>query len=326
MKRVSNYWPSVLVMFVTAILLTFIQIKVPMSMLLLERYIHGGAWIEIIALTIYAGWIFRHMRDPIQSPRWRLRIWLAFSIVFFGQLILGLFGMELMLMTGKLHLPVPAMIVAGPLFRGERFFMPILFLSTVLLVGPAWCSHLCYVGAWDGLAASRIFRPKRMPRWRRWWQVIILLLIIAGALLLRLLGVSTFIAVWFGAGIGIVGVGIILLLSQRKGVMVHCTAFCPIGLLATWLGKMNPFRIRINDSCTECGHCTMACRYDALDMQDIRKRRPGSSCTLCGDCLGLCRDGALEYHFLRMNPARARSLFLGIVIILHTVFLGVARI
>ena len=44
-------------------------------------------------------------------------MWLIFSIIFFTQLILGVAGVDKLLMTGKLHLPVPALIAAGPLYR-----------------------------------------------------------------------------------------------------------------------------------------------------------------------------------------------------------------
>ncbi len=94
-----------------------------------------------------------------------------FSMVFFAQLLLGLAGIEKLLMTGKLHLPVPALIIAGPLFRGEGVFMLILFAATVLLVGPAWCSYLCYIGAWDNYAATAQKRPGRLPSWRPWLRM-----------------------------------------------------------------------------------------------------------------------------------------------------------
>ena len=74
--------------------------------------------------------------------------------MFFAQFVFGVAGVERLLMTGQLHVPVPAVVVAGPLYRGEGLFMPILFAATLLLVGPAWCSYLCYVGSWDGLAAT----------------------------------------------------------------------------------------------------------------------------------------------------------------------------
>jgi hypothetical protein len=144
---------SAITFLLTALLLNIVQIKAGNPLILLERFFPTMGWIEIFALAFYARWIVEKMLDPFQSAQWRSRIWLFFSIVFFSQIIFGLIGFEKFLMTGKLHIPVPAMIVAGPLFRGERFFMPILFVSTVLLVGPAWCSHLCYIGAWDNLAS-----------------------------------------------------------------------------------------------------------------------------------------------------------------------------
>jgi len=52
-------------------------------------------------------------------------------------------------MTGKLHLPTPSMILAGPAYRREIGFMTWLFLSTIILNGPAWCSHLCYMVSLD---------------------------------------------------------------------------------------------------------------------------------------------------------------------------------
>ena len=42
--------------------------------------------------------------------------------------------------------------------------------------------------------------------------------------------------------------------------------------------------------------------------------------------LGFCSDQSLEYRFLNVKPQTARTVFLVIVIVLHTVFLGVARI
>jgi len=116
-------------------------------------------------------------------------------------LITGLLGAERLLMTGKLHLPVPALVLAGPLYRGEGFFMLILivFLVTVMFVGPAWCSWLCYVGAWDNLAAS-----SRRPQKARHYAVFrlgIFPLVLAAAWTFRQLGVGVLAAsVWGPAG------------------------------------------------------------------------------------------------------------------------------
>jgi len=108
--------------------------------------------------------------------------------------------------------------------------------------------------------------------------------------------------------------------------MVHCTAYCPIGFLAVVGGRMSPFRVRIRQGCTDCGACTVACRYDALRPEDVARRRPGGSCTLCGDCLKSCRGGFLEYRFPGLSTETSRRVFFAVVAALHAVFLGVARI
>jgi polyferredoxin len=303
-----------------------VQLVVDPPGLLVERFFPGGGWLELVLLAGYAAWLAGHMLRPAEHPVWRRRTWRLFSAVFFAQLALGLLGLESFLMTGKLHLPVPALIAAGPLFRGEGFFMPILFGATLLLVGPAWCSHLCYVGAWDDVAASRRRRPAKMPGWRRPLQIGLLVLVAGTAVGLRAAGIPSSLALYPAAAFGLVGVGLMAVWSRRTGNMTHCSAYCPIGVLATWFGRVSPFRIRISDGCSECGACSLPCRYDALGKSDIERRRPGASCTLCGDCISRCKDAHLGYRFLGLSPAAARTLFVVLVVAGHASFLGVARI
>jgi polyferredoxin len=325
--------PPVVAFVLTAALLVFLQTKVSRPMLLAERYWTGAGWAEIPFLAGWAAFLVDRMSDIRLAPAWRLRLWSLFSAVFFGQLALGLLGLERMLMTGKLHLPVPALIVAGPLYRGGGLFMPILFSATILLVGPAWCSHLCYIGAWDNLA-SRARRRHPLPalawdgggrrRWLRWAN---LGLAFAVPLLLRALGLPTTVAVACGAIFGLTGVAIMLLWSTRAGTMAHCSWYCPIGLLSSRLGRINPFRIRVaTDRCTACGACSLACRYDALTRADVARGAPNRSCTLCGDCLAACRHDSMALAFPGLTPETSRRVFLVVVASLHAVFLGVARI
>ncbi len=318
--------PSLPAFTLTAVLLAIVQMKVHPPMIILERFLPGGGWLEIFVLSIYAGFITEKMQDAGQSALWRHRIWSLFSIIFFAQLIIGVLGVDKFLMTGKLHLPVPALIVAGPIFRGGNYFMPILFAATVLIIGPAWCSHLCYIGAWDDIWSRRRKKPGKMPLWRQPARIAILALVIAAAIVLRAVGVSTFAAGIAALSFGLIGVTIMVLWSQKAGVMTHCVTFCPIGPLANWLGKISPFRIKINNStCTDCTICHVACRYDALNDIDVKKRKPGISCTLCGDCIGTCRNGSMQYYFPGMNGKNARTLFIVLIVSLHAVFMGVAR-
>ncbi len=326
--------PQAAAFLLTAGLLALARGKASVPVLLADRLLPGSGWLAVLALALYAAWLAGRFTHPDHGPgehrRLRPRIWALFSAVFFLQLALGLSGLTELLMTGRLHLPVPALIAAGPLFRGEGLFMPVLFASTVLLVGPAWCSHLCYIGAWDDQCsrARGAARPLVLSRaWTVGGRLAALALTCGAALGLRLSGAPASLAAGLAAAFGLAGVGVMLAASRRAGAMVHCTAFCPIGLLGNLLGRLTPWRMSIRlQTCTRCGACARACRYSALAPEDIASGRPGLSCTLCGDCVAACPHDSMGYRFPFLSPAAARAVFLTLVAALHAVFLGVARI
>ncbi|MFC2129220.1 4Fe-4S binding protein [Bacteroidota bacterium] len=316
---------SITVFLSTAILLSFVQVMVDNPLLLLERFMSGGGWIEIVMVSFYGGIVAWYMYDVRKSSKWRQTTWLAFSVVFFTQLILGLFVSDDFLMTGKLHLPIPMMIISGPIYRGQFSIMTILFLSTILLSGPAWCSHFCYFGALDSIGAGSMKRRKTLGKI---WQlkVPILLLIIASAILLRMFKVDVLQATYLAVSFGLIGLVIIVIYSARTGKMVHCLVWCPVGTVVSGLKNVNPFRLKINDSCTNCMKCTHHCKYDALRKEDILKRKPAATCTLCGDCVSSCHAGSLQYKFFSLSPTASRNLYLGITITLHAMTMALAKI
>ena len=306
-------------------LFSVVQIVPDKPMLAAERFIHGGGWIQIAVLSVYTFIIARAMMDPAKSATWRKRIWLIFCVVFFAQFLLGILADERFLMTGKLHLPIPFMIVGGPVYRGEIGFMTILFLSTIVLSGPAWCSHFCYFGALDSLASKG--RTNRKPLKNKWiWKGSLLVLVIFFALLFRLLGFSGLQTLIPAIVLGIIGILVMVLISRKKGKMVHCVAFCPIGTVVNFLKYVSPFRMKIESSCTNCMRCLPSCKYDALNRVDIMNRKPGQTCTLCGDCVTECEVSAIRYNFLGFSAKNSRLIFLFITICLHVLCLGMGRL
>ncbi|HDS07551.1 MAG TPA: 4Fe-4S binding protein [Bacteroides sp.] len=326
-KRMHRRFGLPLAVFLfTSFILAMVQLKVEKPMLLLERFIKGGGWLEIFMIACYGGLVAWQMQDPAKVQAWRKYTWFAFSVLFFSQLTVGLLGAERFLMTGELHLPVPMMILAGPVYRGHISVMTILFLSTVLLSGPAWCSHLCYFGAVDSMASAG--RTTKEPFRNKWaLKSTVFLLVVAAALALRWMEVPVLTSTLIAGGFGVVGLLLILIVSRREGRMVHCTAYCPIGTIVNVARFVNPFRMRIDRAtCTDCMACSRSCKYDALNREDIAAGKPGMTCTLCGDCVASCHAGSIQYRLFRLSPKAARNLYLFITVSLHASTMALARI
>jgi NAD-dependent dihydropyrimidine dehydrogenase PreA subunit len=305
-KRKTGYYSSpaqtetqsIAAFILTWAIVSAAHLKAGFSILILDRFLPGTAWMQILLLAVYAAWLSEKMTLSAGTAKLRSRIWLIFSIVFFAQFIMGIAGIEKFLMTGRLHIPVPALIIGGPVYRSGGFFMPVLFVSSLLLTGPAWCSHLCYFGAWDNLAAGIKRKPGQLKNWMKITRIAVLLLVPAAAFLMRLFHIPAIYAIAASAGFGIFGIGLMIFLSGKYGIMINCIAYCPVGLLADIIGKISPFRVRIGDNCTECGSCSAACRYGALSAEDIHRRKPGLTCSLCGDCFERCAGKSIGIRFL----------------------------
>ncbi len=321
----KKYRLPVYIFIFTFTLLAFVQIKLERPIILAERFIHGAGWIEIFLISLYGAIVGFRMQDPAKVPAWRKATWTIFSVVFFGQLAIGLAGADNFLMTGKLHLPIPMMIVAGPVYRGEISVMTILFISTIILTGPAWCSHFCYFGAIDGLASSGK-TSREILKHKAAIKSTILVIVVGTAIALRWFKISHPVTTLIAAGFGAAGIIIIAFLSSRSGKMVHCIMYCPIGTIVSIFKKINPFRMYIDSSCTLCMKCTRYCKYDALNPSDIGRMKPAITCTLCGDCLAACHHNSIKYRFLKMTPDSARRLYLVLTISIHAACIALARI
>jgi polyferredoxin len=206
--------------------------------------------------------------------------------------------------------------------------MLVLFFVTIIVAGPAWCSYLCYIGALD----DRFSRSKgipaaaRLPKWAAHLRLLVFFLVIAIAAVFRRMQASLAV-VTATAGIFVLA-GIIMMtrFSRKHGLMIHCTAFCPIGLIGNLAGRMSLFRIQIAKNCCQCGKCSRSCRYGALQPENIARHAPGINCTLCGDCLTACPSASIGYSLPGLSADMARRFFLVIIISLHAVFVAVARI
>jgi tetratricopeptide (TPR) repeat protein/ferredoxin len=100
------------------------------------------------------------------------------------------------------------------------------------------------------------------------------------------------------------------------GAKGFCTYGCPYGGLFVLVDRLSPGRIVVDDSCEQCGHCTVTCTSNVLIHEEVRLYGqvvdPG--CMKCMDCVTVCPKGALSFSFAKpslfkqapVNVGRAR--------------------
>ena len=318
------------VFIVTFMLLFYLRQGAPISFLLLERFFPMLGSVQIFFAAWYAAFVAGLLASPGKSRKTRRWIWLAFCCVFFAQFFLGLAGLQSALLTGKLHVPIPGFIIFAPIFRESFSVMPIIVLVATLLTGSAWCSHLCYFGPMDAMAAGgkgAAARPQGMQKLLRYGRLSVLCIGVLATLALRAAGITTGTAVGIAVAFGLVSLLLMAALSARYRFMAHCTMFCPLGIAVDLLGRLSPWRIRVDRSgCDNCGACEKVCKYAAITPESRERGTTDLRCSLCRDCLGVCKKNALYLHCPGLSRARAAAVFTGLVAVLHALFFSVAMV
>jgi len=79
----------------------------------------------------------------------------------------------------------------------------------------------------------------------------------------------------------------------------YCTYACPYGGFFSLADKVSPGRIRVNDNCHSCGHCTAVCTSNVLVHAEVKQYGMvvDQGCMKCMDCVSVCPNDALYFGF-----------------------------
>ncbi len=310
--------------------LYWLRESVSTDFLLLERYVPYAGGVQIFSTAWYGSFAAGVLADPRRSRKWRFRLWLLFGVVFFVQFFLGVAGLEEMLLTGRLHVPIPAFILYGAVFRDSLTVMPFIAAASALLAGSAWCSLFCYWGPFDALAAhKRSLRPlpPRIDRLLRCGRPVVLVGGVAAALVLSRAESGPAAIAGLAAAYAAGSFLIMLMLSRRYGGMLHCGTVCPLGLVISLLGWLSPWRLRVDTArCDNCGACEKICRWRAMTPECRTAGKVLSRCTLCRECLSVCPRNAPAVTCPGLAPELAGRIFVGMTAGLHAVFMSTAMV
>jgi len=88
------------------------------------------------------------------------------------------------------------------------------------------------------------------------------------------------------------------------GAKGFCTYGCPYGAFFTLADRVAPVRVKVNDACNACGHCTSVCTSNVRVHEEVARHKqivdPG--CMKCLDCVSVCPTDALSIGVAMPKP------------------------
>ena len=252
--------------------------------------------------------------SPVKrSPMARRRAW-----VLLGVHLLFAAHIAQWLWTGSTLSPLePSEAIrfsrSGIVNAGLLFFAATILLTAVF--GRFFCGWGCHLVALQDLAAGLLarfgIRPRPLrSRWMAWAPMAAFLYLFIWPLVRRLGGGDVLVRGpselvttefwarfpgWPLALLTFVICGFVAI--YFLGAKGFCTYACPYGAAFGAAERVSPMRIRVNDDCESCGHCTAVCTSNVRVHEEVRDFGmvvdPG--CMKCMDCVSVCPKNALRY-------------------------------
>lgn len=255
--------------------------------------------------------------------RSRAGIWRAYVLIGVHVLMLGHFLHWLY--AGNTLTPVEPSESAEFFRRGEinmgLIFFGLAILAT-LVFGRYVCGWACHLIAYQDLMLWILKKLHLRPKaFRTRFLVFIPLVIAAGWMFLLPMAVRLWAefyakqvvppSTWHLARTGFwdtfptwpwaivsvlfAGFGIVYFLGPKG----FCTFACPYGAFFGAADKLALLRVRVDDNCEQCGHCTAVCTSNVNVAEEVNRYGmvvdPG--CMKCMDCVQVCPNDALSMSY-----------------------------
>lgn len=219
-----------------------------------------------------------------------------FSVVLLVQLLRGLFISSSGMMPNSISIPHPILGFFEPVITGNFHFRSIFFIVTFLLLSGGFCSHLCFLGAWEhhksyeGYGLFKYISP------------VIFISFTLFSLLTGILLPGIFAALFFFI------ISLVLIFSpfkfSKKGW--NCQVLCPLGSIFRFIGKYSLFRVDVkqNDD--------FKCDWGCINRPDKNQ------CRICGNCMNGKNDQIKLLNF----SFNATALYFSMISFLHVMMIA----
>lgn len=86
-------------------------------------------------------------------------------------------------------------------------------------------------------------------------------------------------------------IALLILLWAMTVERPFCRALCPLGAAWGLMGRVSVFRMRVADSCIDCGRCEKVCPMGIA----IHRSPDSAECIRCGKCIAVCPVDAISH-------------------------------
>jgi len=180
-------------------------------------------------------------------------------------------------------------------------------VATVLF-GRVFCGWVCPMGAVQNFVYRKEIGKKKIHfedgtrihnilRYAKYLFLVIMIIavIITGTMVLE--NIDPFKALFnldFSLLVPTILLIVLLLVSLFVG-FPWCKYACPLGAFLGLFSRFTLFKVKINDSCTNCRAChTAICDYSAINPGELKPSVNQMECMRCGECISRCPSHAIK--------------------------------